>query len=249
MIVWWLEVIVVTSLLTNLIVNSTFTGFTAQKKSNNGILCPPATMTCNRQDMAAPNWTGHWIGDSSVTKIAAIWCQRARVLQISTWHRELGHKEWQIAAIEGWQERAAQMHHGLLSHTLWMAMLHWKRNSLVGWPSVDQIANSFGQLSCWRLAWKQLQVDFAPVTLRRSVKIREGWGQPMSTSYLIYCDILWYTWPGRSPCNLSDLSLLILESEGLDVLDYTMQQCSTDIPQPVQDRLYHNVANCGKYKD
>ena len=193
MIVWWLEVIVVTSLLTNLIVNSTFTGFTAQKKSNNGILCPPATMTCNRQDMAAPNWTGHWIGDSSVTKIAAIWCQRARVLQISTWHRELGHKEWQIAAIEGWQERAAQMHHGLLSHTLWMAMLHWKRNSLVGWPSVDQIANSFGQLSCWRLAWKQLQVDFAPVTLRRSVKIREGWGQPMSTSYLIYCDILWYT--------------------------------------------------------
>ena len=125
----------------------------------------------------------------------------------------------------------------------------------IGWPSVDQIANSFGQLSCWRLAWKQLQVDFAPVTLRRSVKIREGWGQPMSTSYLIYliyCDILWYTviyWPGKSPCNLSDLSLLILESEGLDVLDYTMQKCSTDIPQPVQDRLYHNVANCGKYKD
>ena len=122
----------------------------------------------------------------------------------------------------------------------------------IGWPSVDQIANSFGQLSCWRLAWKQLQVDFAPVTLRRSVKIREGWGQPMSTSYLIYliyCDILWYTWPGRSPCNLSDLSLLILESEGLDVLDYTMQKCSTDIPQPVQDRLYHNVAKCGKYKD
>ena len=130
--------------------------------------------------------------------------ETARLLQISTWHRELGHKEWQIAAIEGWQERAAQMHHGLLSHTLWMAMLHWKRNSLVGWPSVDhrltigwpshrltigwpsvdQIANSFGQLSCWRLAWKQLQVDFAPVMLRRSVKGEVNLCQHHT----------WYTW-------------------------------------------------------